>query len=364
MGVCKICGREERTVSSALALCRYCIVSGKEGVEERIAAVHRFSRRRFGLPEDPPADSRGIDCPLCANACRAAEGERGFCAVRRNEGGRWTGARASEGYVSWYHDALPTNCVASWICPAGTDVGYPRYTDTHGHERGFLNLAVFYESCSFNCLFCQNWHFRNASRRSILKSPDELAQAVDARTRCICFFGGDPSTQLAHALRATRAAVKSRPGGILRICWETNGALTPRSLPHIAGTVLPSGGCVKFDIKALDETLHRALTGRPNRHTLDAFRGFWRLVRHRPDPSPLTASTLLVPGYVTPDEVERIARFVASVDRDIPYSLLAFHPQFEMNDLPITSSSHAAAALEAAESAGLRRVRLGNVHLL
>lgn len=60
----------------------------------------------------------------------------------------------------------------------------------------------------------------------------------------------------------------------------------------------------------------------------------------------------------------RIARFVASSDPTIPYALLAFAPQFVMADLPRTSRRHAEQALEAARSAGLTRVRLGNVHLL
>jgi pyruvate formate lyase activating enzyme len=48
----------------------------------------------------------------------------------------------------------------------------------------------------------------------------------------------------------------------------------------------------------------------------------------------------------------------------MPYSLLAFYPQFLMKDLPTTSLAHAREALEAARAAGLRRVHIGNIHLL
>lgn len=64
------------------------------------------------------------------------------------------------------------------------------------------------------------------------------------------------------------------------------------------------------------------------------------------------------------EEVSRIAAFIASLSRDIPYALLAFHPQFTMNDLPPTSKHHAQESLEAAKAQGLRNVRLGNIHLL
>jgi pyruvate formate lyase activating enzyme len=43
---------------------------------------------------------------------------------------------------------------------------------------------------------------------------------------------------------------------------------------------------------------------------------------------------------------------------------LGFHPQFYMQDLPRTSREHAERCLKAAQSSGLKRVRIGNVHLL
>jgi pyruvate formate lyase activating enzyme len=52
------------------------------------------------------------------------------------------------------------------------------------------------------------------------------------------------------------------------------------------------------------------------------------------------------------------------LDPNIPYSLLAFHPQFYMQDLPTTSRNHAGRCLEIAQKAGLRRVKIGNLHLL
>jgi pyruvate formate lyase activating enzyme len=119
-----------------------------------------------------------------------------------------------------------------------------------------------------------------------------------------------------------------------------------------------------FDLKAWDEGLHLALTGVSNTWTLANFARAAARARARPVPPALVASTLLVPGYVDAEEVGRIARFVAGLDPGIPYSLLAFHPCFLMADLPTTSRREALAALGTARGAGLRRVRIGNVHLL
>jgi pyruvate formate lyase activating enzyme len=127
---------------------------------------------------------------------------------------------------------------------------------------------------------------------------------------------------------------------------------------------LQSGGCVKFDLKAWDEGLHFALCGVSNRWTLSNFEKLAELFPKKPDPPFLIASTLMVPGYVDKREVSQIAAFISSLDPDIPYSLLAFHPQFHMQDLPPTSRKQAQQCLEAAQSAGLKRVKVGNLHLL
>jgi pyruvate formate lyase activating enzyme len=151
---------------------------------------------------------------------------------------------------------------------------------------------------------------------------------------------------------------------LLRICWETNGSVSRRYLKEMVAIALESGGCIKFDLKAWDDPLHRALCGVSNRSTLANFEYLSGWISRRPDPPLLVAATLLVPGYVDADQVGKIAAFLARLTPDIPYALLAFHPAFEMTDLGTTTRREAESALAAAKDAGLTCVRLGNVHLL
>jgi pyruvate formate lyase activating enzyme len=199
-------------------------------------------------------------------------------------------------------------------------------------------------------------------------SAPELADAANPRTFCVCYFGGDPASQMAHAL----ASAHLLAGREVRICWETNGSAHPKLMDRAVELALRSGGTVKFDLKALDPALHRALTGADNQRTLESFaRAASRLGERRsastdPGGAPplLVASTLLVPGYVDAEEVGRIARFIADLDPTIPYALLAFAPHFLMHDLPCTSVRHAEEAEAAAHAEGLINVRVGNRHLL
>ncbi len=361
---CQHCGRRSPLISQALGLCLDCIRKEFTGVFPHIEQAHSAARYPFDLPKQPPRADDGAKCRLCTNECCIPVNERGYCGLRTNRGGKLVDATASKGNVSWYYDSLPTNCVADWVCPGGTGAGYPQFAYSRGAEYGYKNLAVFYQACSFDCLFCQNWHYRYSATKGSQFDAMKLAEAVDDRTACICYFGGDPSPQLPHALRASRLALERNSDRILRICWETNGSMHPALLRQAAGLSLTSGGCIKFDLKAWSEELHIALCGVSNKRTLENFKLLAQYAEKRPSPPFLVASTLLVPGYIDREEISHITAFIASFSPDIPYALLAFHPQFMMKDLPPTSRRHAEECLEAVKAQGLRNVRLGNIHLL
>ena len=364
MGTCRHCGQQSKTISDTIGFCVNCLRTHFESIWPQIRRVHQRSREIYGLPQDPPQAPEGISCPLCVRECRIPEGEAGYCGLRRVENARIRGGRPHEGNLSYYYDPLPTNCVGDFVCPGGTGCGYPQYAMAKGPEYGFKNLAVFYHACSFNCLYCQNYHFKEHTFSSVNISAKELASAVDKKTTCICYFGGDPTPQILHALKASKLALRNTANSVLRICWETNGAVQEPFLTQMADLAFRSGGCIKFDLKAWNESLHYALCGVTNRQTLDNFRTLAEWSDRRPVPPFLIASTLLVPGYIDEVEVTKIARFLSSLNPELPYRLLAFYPSFYLKDLPTTSVSHALRCQAAAKMAGLRNVHIGNVHLL
>jgi pyruvate formate lyase activating enzyme len=355
---CSLCGRTSRLIAAQLGVCIECLRARPEEALVLASQAHAQERRYFGLPEEAPHVEGGIHCGLCARDCAIGEGGRGYCGLRTVREGRLEhlAGTPERGALQWYRDPLPTNCVADWVCA--------------GHEKyGWPNLAVFYCSCTFDCLFCQNYHYRELDPvRSEGMSAQELAAAANPRTFCVCYFGGDPASQMPHALASAR--LLARRG--LRICWETNGSAHPKLMDRAVELALQSGGTVKFDLKALTPTLHRALTGADNQQTFENFTRTASRAGERRDgsgepveaPPFLVASTLLVPGYVDAGEVGHIARFIADLDPAVPYALLAFGPHFLMPDLPSTSVRHAEEAEAAARAAGLTNVRVGNRHLL
>jgi pyruvate formate lyase activating enzyme len=364
MGKCILCKATSISISKELRVCLKCIRENPEEALPIAMETHRRSRAAFGLPEIPPKDPQGIPCNICVNECSIPENRTGYCGLRKNKDGKLIGVSSEEGKLSWYHDPLPTNCVGDWVCPAGTGAGYPEYAYSSGPEYGYKNLAVFFHACSFNCLYCQNWHFRNETLKPHTTSVKKLVSDIDKKTSCICHFGGDPTPQLPFALKASRLAIEENNNRILRICWETNGSMHKGFLDKMIDLSLISGGCIKFDLKVWDEKLHMALTGVTNKRTMENFIRAGEKIKERPIPPLLIASTLLVPGYIDEEEIRGIARFIASIDPEIPYSLLAFYPHFYMSDMPLTQKKLAEAYVKAAIEEGLKNVRIGNVHLL
>ncbi|MEM2102677.1 MAG: radical SAM protein [Candidatus Bathyarchaeia archaeon] len=369
MGKCRICHTQSPLISSRLSVCLNCIRTKPEQALAITDKIHAETRAHFNLPPKPPNDDEGLFCGVCANNCKIGIGKKGYCGLVENKEGKLVrhGGTPEKGVLSWYYDNLPTNCVAWWFCPGCTGAGYPKYAYTPHAETGYRNLAVFYGSCSLDCLFCQNWHYRkHTAQLQPIISAQELTEKVDEKTSCICYFGGDPSPQMPHSLKTSQLALQKAEENkqILRVCWETNGYMNPLLADQAAALALKSGGNIKFDLKTWDENLNKALCGTSNQPTLEMFREIGtKYYDKRPELPVLTASTLLIPGYVDREEVEKIAKFIAEINPEIPYTLLAFYPQYVMNDLPITSRKQANECLETAKHY-LTNPRIGNVHLL
>ena len=103
------------------------------------------------------------------------------------------------------------------------------------------------------------------------------------------------------------------------------------------------------------EKVHRRLTGADNDWVLRLpekilNRGFV-----------LEVLSLFIPGWVETDQIEGIASLLARVDPNIPFTLLAFFPQYQMQHVPAPTLEQMLSAYEAARASGLNQVRLGNL---
>jgi len=256
LGTCRVCGNSSPTVSDVVGVCARCLRSG-EGVDTALD-IHRRLRLGMSLTPAPPRGG-GVRCRICINECEIPEGGTGFCGVWTNIGGR-IAPRLGHGraLVHYYLDPHPTNCVAAPVCPAVTGCGYPRYAVRNGTEYGYYNLAVFFSACNLDCLFCQNWEYKQILARAehtknfVVDIGELVSAALKSRITCVCFFGGDPTPFSPYAIQASRTIIEeaAKRGQVKRICWETNGLAHPSIMREFARLSLVSGGIVKIDWKA------------------------------------------------------------------------------------------------------------------
>jgi pyruvate formate lyase activating enzyme len=345
---CKICGKE-KGASEILSVCVDCIRTGKPHAMTFAKNSHAKIRAKFSLPSEPPKAKKGISCNLCANECIMGEGDRGYCGLRKNSNGKLESfVGEKEALLYSYLDPLPTNCCSSWFCPGS-------------QAQGYYNLAVFFYGCNFDCLFCQNSSHKRLDYGKSIPIEKFVEKALNPAISCICYFGGSPEPQLPFAIKASEEILERKEK---KICWEWNGCGNKNLVKKAAELSFQSGGNVKFDLKTWNENLSLALSGVKNKRAYENFeflaREFFEKMRKE---QVLTATTLLVPYYVDANEVENIAKFISSLSEDIPYSLLVFHPDFYMQDLPITPRKQVEECYKVAKKY-LNRVNIGNKYLL
>jgi pyruvate formate lyase activating enzyme len=131
----------------------------------------------------------------------------------------------------------------------------------------------------------------------------------------------------------------------------SNGNATPQVLDYLR----PWTDCYKVDLKSMSDRAYRQLGGVVD-NILDTVRmvherGFWEEV-----------VTLVVPGFNDSEgELRSAAEFIASVSKDIPWHVTAFHQDYRMTENANTTAGQLVRACEIGREAGLKFVYAGNL---
>ena len=166
----------------------------------------------------------------------------------------------------------------------------------------------------------------------------------------VAFTGGDLTCRPLFYARCARL-IKDKTS--LWVLIETNGyGLTPENL-----RLLKDSGVDSFwlDIKAYHHKVHRWLTGCSNEEVLKL------PGRLREMGFILEVLSLYIPGVVESDQLRLIARLLAGVDADIPFTILAFFPQYLMKSYRPPNVEEIVRAYQEVKAEGLRKIRLGNI---
>jgi pyruvate formate lyase activating enzyme len=282
--------------------------------------------RREALWCERRPDGR-IACLLCPHECVIAEGGHGICGVRFNRTG--TLEIPLYGRIS-----------SMSVDPIEKKPLFHYYP-------GSRILSIGFVGCSFRCKFCQNWHIsQGIDAETHFMAPAELVEA--ARREHSFGVAYTYSEPLVHAEYLLDAMQKTREAGLKNVL-VSNGYINPGPADELLSLV----DAANIDLKAFDPEFYRTETG-------GKLEEVTRFISQAAGRIHLEITTLVIPTKNdTIDQIEGIARFIASLDPGIPFHLSAYHPQYRYA-IPPTSAATLRKLAEVARQ-HLRFVYTGNI---
>jgi pyruvate formate lyase activating enzyme len=245
-----------------------------------------------------------LECLLCPNYCKIAEGKMGTCGVRKN-----TGEKIE----------LLTYGVISGYSPDPVEKK-PLY---HFFP-GFNILSIGSYGCNMRCDFCQNYHISQNIPESVMadSTPAEIVNnALSARRNIgIAFTYNEPVIWF-EFVKDVAIMIKNKG---LHTAMVTNGYINPDPLNEL----LKVTDAFNVDLKAFNNDFYKRLTGASLEPVKNSLKQIVKAGKH------LEITTLLITGQNDNDsEMENQVRWIASeLGNEIPFHLSRYFPMFKRED--------------------------------
>jgi len=275
-----------------------------------------------------------VRCNLCNHRCIIAPGKRGICNVRENRDGT---------LITLVYDRI----IAAHIDPV-------EKKPLFHFLPGSTSFSIATAGCNFRCRFCQNYeisqlpHDYNKITGENIPPDAIVAYAIKNRAKSISYTYTEPTVYFELALDTARIAAKKG----LKNIFVSNGYMTEESLKEIN----PNLHAANIDLKSFSDKFYRELCGarlEPVLKTIETMKkmGIW-----------VEVTTLIIPGHNdSEDELKEIARFLVSIDPEIPWHVTRFYPTYLLLDTHATPVKTLQRAREIGLNEGLKYVYTGNI---
>jgi len=275
-----------------------------------------------------------VQCLTCAHKCVISKSKRGICYTRENVNGVL--------YALNYKKLIARN-----IDPIEKKPLYHFFPAS-------LSYSIATVGCNFRCLFCQNADISQMPREQGIIYGEEVEpttlveDALRHRCKTISYTYTEPTIFLEYAYDVMKLA-KER--GIYNV-FVSNGYMSEETIELLRGFL----DAINVDLKAFNDRFYKEQCGgrlEPVLRNIELLKkqGVW-----------VEVTTLLIPGLNDdPSELRELARFLQSVDPNIPWHISRFHPAYRVLNIPPTPLETLRRAREIGLSEGLRFVYTGNV---
>ncbi|MGD8254894.1 MAG: AmmeMemoRadiSam system radical SAM enzyme [Syntrophobacterales bacterium] len=280
-----------------------------------------------------PLGDGSVRCELCPHSCEVEPGERGYCEVRENIGGR-------------YYSLVYGNPCAVHVDP----IEKKPFFHVLPTSRSF---SIATAGCNFDCKFCQNWEISQArpdDTHNYQMTPEQAVQLA-GRYQCksIASTYVEPTVFTEYMIDIGMLAKQQ---GLLKV-MHSNGYINAAPLQEL-GKYLDAA-CI--DLKGFSESYYREITEgtlEPVLETLKRLKGLGVYTE---------IVTLIVPGKNDDmDQVAAMCRWIKDeLGPEVPLHFSRFYPLYKLKSLPPTPVSTLERARETALQSGLQFVYIGNV---
>lgn len=276
-----------------------------------------------------------VHCFLCNHHCRIADQKFGFCGVRQNIAGTL--------YTHVYGKVI-----ASHLDPIEKKPLYHFLPSTNS-----FSIATI--GCNFHCGFCQNWEIsqntvKNGDFPGEEVSPGDIVKlALKSKAKSISYTYTEPTIFFEYALDIAKLA---KDKGLCNV-FVSNGYMTRQAITLIK----PYLDAANIDLKFFNDDSYKKICSGTLAPVLESIYfmkevGIW-----------VEVTTLVIPGENDSDkELMGIAEFIASVDKNMPWHISGFHPDYKFQDHQSTGVEILNKAAEIGKNAGLNYVYIGNVY--
>lgn len=250
-----------------------------------------------------------ISCPICFHHCNLSTNEIGECRARMNDG---------EKIIDLNYGRLTSIA----LDPIEKKPLYKFYP-------GSWILSVGSFGCNLNCPFCQNYSISMADSTFDTQNvtPEQLVNlAIDLSKRQrgnigVAFTYNEPFISYEFVRDTSKLLHEVNLKSVL----VTNGTVSEFALKKI----LPSIDAMNIDLKAFNADFYKWIGG--------DFKTVKRTIELAAEVCHIELTTLIIPGKNDlVDEMEAEAKWIASINENIPLHISRFFPRYKVTDRPPT----------------------------
>jgi pyruvate formate lyase activating enzyme len=275
-----------------------------------------------------------VQCQACSWYCRVADGKTGICGTRINHQGKL--------YSLVYGRVI------------GLQLDPVEKKPLFHFLPGKYLLSFGTTGCNFGCKFCQNWTQSQGSKLGVkieaaVVTPKEIVElALEKKAAGIAYTYNEPAIFIELAYDTAKLAKKKG----LKNVFVSNGFESAESFQYIK----PYLDAINIDLKSFSNKFYTQICKAKIEPVKANIKKYFKAGIST------EVTTLLIPGYNDSDEeLQQIAQFLAGISKDIPWHISAFHPDYQMLDVPVTKHEDLLRAYKIGRQAGLNYVYLGNI---